>query len=112
MLCIIQPGAAFGGNWTDFEQEEGFFHKLIQKREMPRYLLHGGHSDKSHYATCCWRGYSLLSKLQSHFIPEMPYPGLLLKLSGEHNEEALGARPYRYAKDGGKKLRLYELQSC
>lgn len=58
VLAIIQPGTGFGGNWTDFRDEDGFFARVVapQAHLLPEYLLYGGWGDG--YDSPCWSAYS------------------------------------------------------
>lgn len=69
MLCLIQPGEAMGGNWTNFFARDGFMHRLMQASGMPRYLLTGGYHGRSFHDQCCWPGYDLIDKPQPSFKP-------------------------------------------
>lgn len=64
VLSIVQPGRALGGgNWTHFENNEGFFKRLALRNAagLPRYLLYGGDGPPSWYRTACWKEYRQLT---------------------------------------------------
>jgi hypothetical protein len=58
ILAIIRPGHAFGLNWTNFTEPNGFFARTVRRfsAQQPPYLLYGGHG--SGYDHCCWPQYS------------------------------------------------------
>lgn len=58
-IAIIQPGHAFGGNWTNFTDPSGplaqaVFHNPAGR---PQYLLYGGIDRRNAYRTTCWPDY-------------------------------------------------------
>lgn len=60
IVAVIQPGEAFGFNWTNFRDEKGIFGRLVLKNPYgkPEYLLYGGWG--SDYKPACWEEYSEL----------------------------------------------------
>jgi hypothetical protein len=44
MVCMIQPGTGFGGNWTDFYCPTAFFHRVVMSAPgpYPAYIMTGG----------------------------------------------------------------------
>jgi hypothetical protein len=43
VLCIIQPGHCFGGNWTNFTDPKGLFARLVMSQAaVPEYIICGG----------------------------------------------------------------------
>jgi hypothetical protein len=60
VVVVIQPGTGFGGNWTDFEDEEESLAEavLCNPAGVPDYLLFGGWGDGSSYRRPCWPVYS------------------------------------------------------
>ena len=60
MIAIIQPGTGFGGNWTNFEDENGPLASAVLGNPSgnPMYLLNGGWGDGEMYREPCWSTYS------------------------------------------------------
>lgn len=60
MIAIIQPGTGFGGNWTDFENQNGPLAKAVMGNPYgtPNLLLNGGWGDGSSYREPCWSVFS------------------------------------------------------
>jgi len=58
-IAIIQPGHGFGGNWTDFEDEDGPLSKAVMTNcaGIPQYLLYGGWGDGHFYREPCWQAF-------------------------------------------------------
>ena len=60
-VAVIQPGTAFGGNWTDFENPSGIFADTVlgNPQGRPQILLNKGtgYSFREH---CCWPSYTEL----------------------------------------------------
>lgn len=56
VVAVIQPGHAFGGNWTNFTNPDAIFARsVLQNRHgIPRYLLYGGWGPADHYRASCW----------------------------------------------------------
>ena len=59
--AVIQPGTAFGGNWTDFEDPYEIFARTVlgNPKGRPQILLNkgAGYSFREH---CCWPSYTEL----------------------------------------------------
>ena len=55
-VAIIQPGHAFGGNWTDFTDPEQILARLVLEGNVkqPEFLLYGGKGKRGFYRTSCW----------------------------------------------------------
>jgi hypothetical protein len=60
VVAVIQPGHGFGGNWTNFEDPNGIFARLVlgNPNGTPEYLLFGGWGDGKYYQQTCWPIYS------------------------------------------------------
>ncbi len=60
VICLIQPGTGWGGNWTDFEAHDGPLAKLVLENPAgrPRLLLYGGWGDGDLYRTAPWPEYA------------------------------------------------------
>ena len=60
-VAVIQPGTAFGGNWTDFEDPYEIFARTVlgNPKGRPQILLNKGtgYSFREH---CCWPSYTEL----------------------------------------------------
>lgn len=59
VICLIQPGTGFGGNWTDFEAQHGMLARLVlgNPAGRPRFLLYGGAGNGQFYRRAPWPGY-------------------------------------------------------
>ncbi len=59
VIAIIQPGEAFGGNWTDFEDQEKILARSVMNNPagQPDYLLYGGWGWPEHNDRPCWHLY-------------------------------------------------------
>ena len=60
-VAVIQPGTAFGGNWTDFEDPSGIFARTVlgNPQGRPQILLNKG-TGYSFQEHCCWPSYTEL----------------------------------------------------
>lgn len=58
-LLLIQPGHAFGGNWTNFYDHRGPLGRCVHQHPIgsPDFLLFGGIGDPASYRTPCWPQY-------------------------------------------------------
>ena len=59
-VAVIQPGHAFGGNWTDLTKPYKIFARNILQDNPggpPQVLLYGGYGDCESYRRPCWPGY-------------------------------------------------------
>ena len=58
VLAIIQPGHAFGENYTNFTEPEGLMARSVRRfsAKQPPYMLYGG-SNRG-YDPCCWPEYT------------------------------------------------------
>ena len=47
-IAIIQPGFSFGGNWTKFDEKDGFFANAVLKNPYgtPEMIVYGGYGDR------------------------------------------------------------------
>jgi len=67
-MAIIQPGHAFGFNWTNFTDPNGPFTKTIKMgRSMPEYLFYGGNGLHG-YNQLPWPGYEQIDR-KEHYYP-------------------------------------------
>ncbi len=59
VVAVIQPGTGFGGNYTDFEDPNQSFARLVRENPVgpPQFLLFGGRGDGGFYAGPCWPDY-------------------------------------------------------
>jgi len=71
VICVIQPGEAFGGNWTNFFEPTGFFCRTVCALGQPPYMLTGGFHGKAFFSKSCWPNYSLVAKPQPTFVPTL-----------------------------------------
>ncbi len=55
-IAVIQPGHAFGGNWTDYTRPENILARSVLGNEAgrPDVLLYGGIGDRDAYRAPCW----------------------------------------------------------
>lgn len=66
-LAIIQPGTAFGGNWTDYRDPHAPFARTVYKGErMPDYLFYGGYGLFS-YEDLMWPGYRQIDAINRYY---------------------------------------------
>ena len=58
-VAVIQPGTAFGGNWTDFEDPYEIFARTVlgNPQGSPQILLNKS-TGYSHQEHCCWPSYT------------------------------------------------------
>lgn len=56
IIAIINPGTGFGGNWTNFEDPDKIFAKIVKQNKagIPRYLIYGGRGNSKYYKESCW----------------------------------------------------------
>ena len=61
-VAVIQPGTAFGGNWTDFEDPSGIFADTVlgNPKGSPQILLNGGRGNRDFFREPCWPSYTEL----------------------------------------------------
>ena len=59
VVALIQPGTGFGRNWTDFENPNRVFARLVRENPagQPGHLLYGGWSDGGCYRDAPWPEY-------------------------------------------------------
>jgi hypothetical protein len=59
-IAIIQPGTAFGGNWTDFRDHTKILGRYVLNNPagIPDYLLYGGWGSGHCYKEPCWPPYN------------------------------------------------------
>lgn len=59
-VAVIQPGHAFGHNWTDFTDPQAIFARTVLDNPAgsPQYLLYGGYGRRSDYGKPCWPEYA------------------------------------------------------
>jgi hypothetical protein len=58
-VAVIQPGHAFGGNWTDYTDHEQIFARSVlgNPSGQPEILLYGGMGRRDYYRESCWPDY-------------------------------------------------------
>lgn len=58
-VAVIQPGHAFGGNWTDYTNPEQIFARSVLRNPYgrPEILLYGGYGRRDYYRKPCWPDY-------------------------------------------------------
>jgi hypothetical protein len=59
MICLIQPGEGFGGNWTDFKDPKKILARLVRDNEagIPKFLLENYHWKPRNENSACWPHY-------------------------------------------------------
>ena len=63
-VAIIQPGAAFGGNWTRFQEPGAPFHEVVMHgKTVPEYVFYGGVNKSCGYGDFAWPGYHLTGRI-------------------------------------------------
>ncbi|MBI1338459.1 MAG: hypothetical protein GC164_16070 [Phycisphaera sp.] len=64
VVCIIQPGTGFGGNWTNFCDPEGILARSVMKNPAgsPGHLLYDGWGSREDYRQPCWPKYGQLTE--------------------------------------------------
>lgn len=60
VVALIQPGHAFGGNWTNFTDPDGPLAHAVMGNPAgnPTWLLEGGVGDNARYENPCWPSFS------------------------------------------------------
>lgn len=66
VIAIIQPGHAFGGNWTNFTNKNAPFWQTIQKQETPDFLLIGSYGVHNAQTQCPFDGYKHLKTTKTY----------------------------------------------
>lgn len=58
-VAVIQPGHAFGGNWTDYTDPKQIFARSVlgNPSGRPAFLLYGGIGKRDYYRQSCWPDY-------------------------------------------------------
>jgi len=59
VVAVIQPGHAFGGNWTDYTNPKQIFARSVLGNTggQPEVLLYGGIGRRDYYLESCWPDY-------------------------------------------------------
>ena len=66
-MAVIQPGAAFGGNWTNFNDPYAPFAKAVMKgKSLPNYFFYGGYGPFS-YCDLMWPGYRYIDAIDNYY---------------------------------------------
>ena len=66
-IAIIQPGHAFGFNWTNFFDWNAPLARTVRSgKSMPEYMFYGGYTYG--YNHCPWQGYSQIDRVD-HYYP-------------------------------------------
>ena len=69
-LAVIQPGHAFGLNWTNFTNpNEPFTQTLYMGHSMPEYIFYGG-LGYDRYDTLPWTGYQMIDRVDHYYSME------------------------------------------
>lgn len=70
IVAIIQPGHAFGLNWTDFTAPEGFLHWVIvnnPNQQLPAQIYFGGYGTYDWYDELNWEGYKQVRGIERYY---------------------------------------------
>ena len=66
-MAIIQPGTAFGGNWTNYRDPTAPFARTVCNGQiMPEYLFYGGDGGFS-YKDLMWPGYYQIDTIDRYY---------------------------------------------
>jgi len=67
-LAIIQPGTAFGGNWTDFTAKDGALAWVVNNNPSgsPDIIYYGGYGQG--YNDLDWKGYTASRLISSYYL--------------------------------------------
>jgi hypothetical protein len=71
-VAIIQPGHAFGLNWTDFTQPDGHLHWVITNnpnKQKPIQIYYGGIGANNRYDNLHWEGYEKIRGIKRYYDP-------------------------------------------
>jgi hypothetical protein len=61
ILCIMQEGSNFGGNWTDYtDRNSDLAQAIFRNKELPEFLLNGGYGSVFGYENSLWPEYGKL----------------------------------------------------
>ena len=66
-MAIIQPGTAFGGNWTDYRDPDAPLAKTVMKgKTTPNFIFYGGYGYFS-YDDFMWPGYRQVDAIDNYY---------------------------------------------
>lgn len=69
-IAIIQPGHAFGINWTDFTEPNGYLHWVVANnpnKQMPKQIYFGGVMGREDYDDLNWRNYKKVRGIERYY---------------------------------------------
>jgi hypothetical protein len=69
-IAIIQPGLAFGLNWSDFTQPKGYLNWVVinnPNHKMPKYIYYGGIGSNDRYDDLNWSNYSKVRGIEQYY---------------------------------------------
>jgi len=69
-IAIIQPGHAFGLNWTNFTEPNGYMNWVVSKNpnhKMPKYIYYGGIGSNDRYDDLNWIGYEKVRGIEQYY---------------------------------------------
>jgi len=69
-IAIIQPGHAFGINWSDFTEPKGYLNWVVSKNpnhKMPKYIYYGGIGSNDRYDDLNWSNYSKVRGIEQYY---------------------------------------------
>ena len=66
-MAVIQPGTAFGGNWTNYRDPNAPLAMTVMKgKNMPNYFFYGGYGNFS-YDDFMWPGYMQIDAIDNYY---------------------------------------------
>lgn len=78
ILAIIQPGHAFGLNWTDFTSPTGYLNWVVTNNpnhQMPEQIYFGGIGNYDSYNDLNWTGYAKLRGIKRYYDSSRSHSG-------------------------------------
>jgi hypothetical protein len=69
-IAIIQPGHAFGINWTDFTEPNGYLHWVVANnpnKQMPKQIYFGGVMGREDYDDLNWLNYKKARGIEQYY---------------------------------------------
>jgi hypothetical protein len=69
-IAIIQPGHAFGINWTDFTQAKGYLNWVVFNhpgRKVPKQIYFGGVMGREDYDGLSWKNYKKIRGIEQYY---------------------------------------------
>lgn len=73
ILALIQPGHAFGGNWTNFLDEGAPLWQFVIKGDLPEYVLIGSYYHPEITNECNFPGYEMIKSTITYELKRTEY---------------------------------------